>query len=320
MPAPQGRYKIGLHAVGDATDPSDVAAADAHDAAALSVHVRELLPKHDPKPVRMATCLYTVTPDENFLIAHSAGSALLVLQTVLPPLLRADGASSVVVEGGTHNPWAPPFEALERSFAPVLARTGARLELVLDRPGFYPAGGGRVTAHIVPAVNARPLELLERGAERSRRAEAVIAHLPEVVGKRELEALGKRQPWVREAGTVLRMDSSAGPGNLIHVTLAFDEITEVFTGFGEKGVRAEDIGKQLGTEVALYLTHGAPVGEHLADQLMVPLALLAGGRYRATGLSRHATTNAAVVNAFLPDAVRTEVDDERGITVQVGVP
>jgi RNA 3'-terminal phosphate cyclase (ATP) len=238
---------------------------------------------------------------------------------VLPPLLRADGASSVVVEGGTHNPWAPPFEALERSFAPVLARTGARLELVLDRPGFYPAGGGRVTAHIVPAVNARPLELLERGAERSRRAEAVIAHLPEVVGKRELEALGKRQPWVREAGTVLRMNSSAGPGNLIHDTLAFDEITEVFTGFGEKGVRAEDIGKQLGTEVALYLTHGAPVGEHLADQLMVPLALLAGGRYRATGLSRHATTNAAVVNAFLPDAVRTEVDDERGITVQVGV-
>lgn len=71
MPAPQGRYKIGLHAVGGATSPDDVADPDAHDAAMLSAQVRELLPKHDPKPVKMATCLYTVTPDENFLMAPS---------------------------------------------------------------------------------------------------------------------------------------------------------------------------------------------------------------------------------------------------------
>jgi len=79
MPAPQGRYKIGLHAVGGATDPNDVREPDAHDAAALSAHVRELLPKHDPKPVRMATCLYTVTPDENFLIAQSAAHDRVLL-------------------------------------------------------------------------------------------------------------------------------------------------------------------------------------------------------------------------------------------------
>ncbi len=79
MPAPQGRYKIGLHAVGGATSPDDIAEPDAHDAAMLSAHVRELLPKHEPKPVKMATCLYTVTPDENFVIAPSSAHERVLL-------------------------------------------------------------------------------------------------------------------------------------------------------------------------------------------------------------------------------------------------
>mgnify|MGYP006179398521 CR=1 FL=1 len=49
----------------------------------------------------------------------------------------------VVVEGGTHNPAAPPFEFLARSFLPVLRGMGAAVDLRLLRPGFYPAGGGR---------------------------------------------------------------------------------------------------------------------------------------------------------------------------------
>lgn len=72
MPAPRGLYKFGLHAIGAEVSADDVAPPDAHDAAALSMHVREMLPKHDPKPVRMQTCLYTVTPDENFLITPSS--------------------------------------------------------------------------------------------------------------------------------------------------------------------------------------------------------------------------------------------------------
>ena len=91
----------------------------------------------------------------------SAGSTLLVLQTVLPPLLLAGGPSTLVLEGGTHNPLAPPFEFVARAFAPLLARLGARLELELVRPGFHPAGGGVLCARITPPVRAMPLELLE---------------------------------------------------------------------------------------------------------------------------------------------------------------
>jgi sarcosine oxidase len=72
MPAPRGLYKFGFHAIGGTTAPDSVRAPDAADATQLSEHARALLPKHDPNPVRMARCLYTVTPDENFLITPSA--------------------------------------------------------------------------------------------------------------------------------------------------------------------------------------------------------------------------------------------------------
>jgi sarcosine oxidase len=79
MPTPRGLYKLGLHAVGGATDPDHVRAPDERDAAQLSEQAELLLPLHDPRPVRMARCLYTVTPDENFLIAPSAAHERVVL-------------------------------------------------------------------------------------------------------------------------------------------------------------------------------------------------------------------------------------------------
>src|SRR5687767_13803626 len=85
-----------------------------------------------------------VVHGEHHFAVGTAGSATLVLQTVLWPLLVAPGESTVVVEGGTHNPLAPPFEFLARVLAPLVRRMGAELELELVRAGFYPAGGGAV--------------------------------------------------------------------------------------------------------------------------------------------------------------------------------
>src|SRR5262245_60443308 len=93
----------------------------------------------------------SVRPGAYRFAVGTAGSAALVLQTVLPALLTATGPSTVVVEGGTHNPHAPPFDFLALAFLPLLARMGARAQATLDRPGFYPAGGGQLTVEITPA-------------------------------------------------------------------------------------------------------------------------------------------------------------------------
>ena len=74
------------------------------------------------------------------------------MQTVLPPLLTATGPSRVTIEGGTHNPLAPPVDFFERSFLPFVRRMGPRVELRLERCGFYPAGGGRIVVEVEPAA------------------------------------------------------------------------------------------------------------------------------------------------------------------------
>src|SRR5439155_748866 len=150
-----------------------------------------------------------VQPGHYTFAVGTAGSATLVLQTVLPALVTARGESTLELEGGTHNPWAPPYDFLERAFLPLLGRMGPRVTPVLERRGFYPAGGGRFT-----------------------------------VGT---EAVAERV--------------------------------------------ANEVKRHLGAEV--------PVGEHLADQLLVPLALAGGGSFVTLPLTSHAQTNIDIVRRFL---------------------
>ena len=236
----------------------------------------------------------------------SAGSTTLVLQTVLPPLLLAEGPSTLALEGGTHNPMAPPFEFLAHTYVPQLAKTGAEIELELLRPGFHPAGGGLVRARVSPLARPRPFELVERGVPRGQHCEIGLAHLPAGIAEREWEALRRRLGWEPQQRIDRDVSQSTGPGNTLSVHLEFEHVTEVLTAFGERGVSAEGIAERVARAARIYLESQAPVGEHLADQLMIPLALLAGGRYRTLAPSRHTLTNAEVVNLFLPGAVRIE--------------
>jgi RNA 3'-terminal phosphate cyclase (ATP) len=229
----------------------------------------------------------------------TAGSAMLVLQTILPPLLVAKGRSQVTIEGGTHNSMAPPFDFIAHTFLPLLHRMGASVTVALHRHGFYPAGGGRVEAHIAGGEPLVPLELMERGAVHGLKIKATVAQLPEHIAEREARLLASTlcdHPLDFAAETV----GSAGPGNVATVTVRADALTETFTGFGEVGVRAETVAHRLAGEVRGYLASGAPVGEHLADQLLLPLALAGGGVFRTAESSLHARTNADVISLFLP--------------------
>lgn len=235
--------------------------------------------------------------DYSFAIG-TAGSCTLVLQTVLPPLMLASSSSRVRVTGGTHNRASPPFDFLQRSFLPLLARMGPRVDLQLASPGFYPRGGGEIRAQITPASRLASLELMQRGAFVRGWAEAYVAGLPGHIAERELEVVGRILGW--EAGQLhLRaLPSDLGPGNAIALSVEYEQVTEVFTGFGEKGVRAEDVARGAATEAAAYLSSLAPVGEHLADQLLLPLALGEGGRFVAMNASSHLRSNANVVQTF----------------------
>jgi len=235
----------------------------------------------------------------------TAGSCTLVFQTILPALLQADAESHIVLRGGTHNPLSPPFHFLERAFLPLLQRMGAKVSLELNRYGFYPAGGGEFTAHIQPAA-LKLLHLEQRGERLNAYAEALIAALPVHIAQRELKVVGKRMGW-DDAQLLLRgLSNDQGPGNALLVTLAHESVTEVFVGFGEKGVSAETVAERTVDAVRRYLLSGAAVGPYLADQLLLPLALAGGGSFTTSALSQHAITNAEVIQRFLPVAINRE--------------
>jgi RNA 3'-terminal phosphate cyclase (ATP) len=101
----------------------------------------------------------TIRGGEYHFAVGTAGSGTLVFQTILPALLRAESPSRIVIEGGTHNSAAPPFDFLDRTFLPLIRRMGANVKLSLERYGFYPAGGGRFVAEIEPCRKLVPLEL-----------------------------------------------------------------------------------------------------------------------------------------------------------------
>lgn len=229
----------------------------------------------------------------------TAGSCTLVLQTVLPALLLAEEPSDLVLEGGTHNPLAPPFEFLQQAFLPLLRRMGAHVTATLDTPGFYPAGGGRFTARVEPVTALKPLDLLERGDIVSHRAVARVAQIPRHVADREILFLKDNMGWERDAFSVDVVDHSRGPGNILFAQIESEHVTEVFTGFGEKGVNAEHVARDVISEVRAYLASGVAVGPHLADQLLIPLALAGGGRFRTMKLTRHTETNIEVIQQFL---------------------
>lgn len=237
----------------------------------------------------------------------TAGSCTLVLQTVWPALLLAGERSTLTLQGGTHNPMAPPFHFLARSFAPLVRRLGAGVDLTLRRHGFYPAGGGEMEATLDPAPpgGLRPYDLLERGERIEAYAECLAPGLPRAVAQRELEAVGQALGWSGDQLRVPPLRQNEGPGNALMATLAYRHVTEVFTHFGEKRVSAEQVAASLVTELRCYEASPAPVGPHLADQWAVPLALAVWqsgtpAAYVCNELTEHSTTNFAVISRFLP--------------------
>lgn len=232
----------------------------------------------------------------------TAGSCTLVLQTVLPALWFADAPSTVKVSGGTHNSAAPPADFLQQVWLPLMRRMGVEMDLTLVRHGFYPAGGGELRATVRPVAALAPLHLIERGELEAARATAIFAGVPADVGKRELATLAEQaQSQIGEIEPELRgLSAREGPGNALLLALRYAGLTELFTVFGEKGLPAEIVARNLAKEALLFHRSGAAVGEHLADQLLLPMALAGGGSFSTSVLSSHLQTNIDVIRKFLP--------------------
>jgi RNA 3'-terminal phosphate cyclase (ATP) len=250
-----------------------------------------------------------VSPGKFHYAVGTAGSCTLVLQTILPALIIADGPSEVILEGGTHNPFAPPFDFLDRAFLPLVGRMGPRVAAELEKPGFFPAGGGRFRVAIAPQKALKPLSLMERGHINRRLACALVSNLPMKIAHRELKVVSKKLGWPRECLQAVTVENAHGPGNVLTIEMESNALTEVFTGFGQRGVPAEKVAARAAEQALDYLSHNVPVGRYLADQLLVPMAIAGGGRFLTMPPSRHTLTNIDIIKCFMDVSIEVTPND-----------
>jgi RNA 3'-terminal phosphate cyclase (ATP) len=240
----------------------------------------------------------------------TAGSATLVFQTILPALMTASGPSEITIEGGTHNMQAPSFDFLEKVFLPLIRTLGPKVEVQLKRYGFYPAGGGSFFAKIEPCQTLKPMQLVNRGEITRKTASAIVANLPRNIAQRELNTVADLLNWDSQSMNIIETKNSIGPGNIVFVEVVSTGLTEVFSGFGKIGKSAESVASDACESARSYLASGAAVGEHLADQLLLPLALAGGGSFTAEKLNRHARTNIDVIAKFLRAEFEAKQENE----------
>jgi RNA 3'-terminal phosphate cyclase (ATP) len=256
-------------------------------------------------------------PDRYRFEIGTAGATTLVAQTVLLPLAHAAADAHVTVAGGTHVPHAPPAEYLEAVYLPALRRAGLDVRFAYPRAGFFPKGGGEVEIEIRAASPAHPLDFTERGKLRSLTAFVVTAELPEHVADRGAAAVEEALRRVGRKATIERRDRpSHSPGAAVVLAAECDGGFGGFTALGHRGKPMEQVAEEACAAFMAWWKSGAPCDEHLADQLVLPMALAAGeSRWTTATVTQHLRTVLWVTQQFLPIEASLDEQPDGGGTV-----
>ncbi|MDO8480248.1 MAG: RNA 3'-terminal phosphate cyclase [Nanoarchaeota archaeon] len=253
----------------------------------------------------------------------TAGSITLLMQSLLLPALFSGKRCTFTITGGTDVAWAPPFDYFRSVFLPHISPY-ATFECKLIERGYYPKGQGKMEISIAPKFTKE--ELLAGKAPRfslESRGELLqikgISHASlelasANVAERQAEA-------VRRALSKLKIPldirneyrKAASPGSGITLWARFGEQGEIDTkeillgadALGERGKKAEEVGKEAANLLLSELSSDGCVDARLADQL-IPFLALFGGAYRASSVTEHAKANLHVCEQFLGKRIEIE--------------
>ena len=253
-------------------------------------------------------------------IRPSAGALSLVFQSIVWPLSYAKVPSTVTLRGGTHVPWSPTVHYLQRVFLPIASKFGFEASIQLNRWGWYPKGSGEVIAKVHPITNSRDIMLRYRGQLQSIHGISAASNLPEHIIDRQHNQIQKRLARLDSPVSIERIrGESIGQGTFVFLKAEFQNIKAGFSALGARGKRAESVADEACQALETFLASDAAIEPHLADQLILPMALAAGEScFTTSRITQHLTTNIWLIEQFLP--VRFEVngvENEPGEIVKV---
>jgi RNA 3'-terminal phosphate cyclase (ATP) len=244
----------------------------------------------------------TVRPGKYSFSIGTAGATSLVLQTVLPSLARAGGESHVVVSGGTHVPWSPPFHHLAEVFLPTIARLGIEIEASLTSWGWFPKGGGEIQAAVKSSSSVEP-SLLDQPFELKRvTGISSSSRLPEHIRIRQKRRLESRLNKAGIDSEIALLDVPArNPGSFVFLRAQGREAVVGFSSLGARGKPAERVADEAADALFHFLDSRATVDSHLADQILIYVATMPGKHtFTTSTVTQHLLTNAWVIEQFLP--------------------
>ncbi|MEW6108632.1 MAG: RNA 3'-terminal phosphate cyclase [Nitrospirota bacterium] len=252
-----------------------------------------------------------------FFDIGTAGSTSLLLQCILPPLIFAKNESVVTVKGGTHVPFSPTFNYIRDVFIPMLRKLGITLTSVINRYGFYPKGGGEIIIKITPSEEIHGLTLQERGGLKAIQGISGVANLPESIAQRQREAAIKTLAVHGLKAEIEMLSVPAfGHGTFIFIKSETDICISGFSSLGQRGKKAELVGEEAAGELITYHKSSACIEHHLADQIILYLAVAKGiSSFSTSCITNHLLTNLWVIEKFT--GIRFTVTGQKGFPGKV---
>jgi len=233
----------------------------------------------------------------------TAGSTMLVLQTIIPYLVMLNNKTAVILKGGTHVPFSPSFHYIKEVFLPFLERLGIKMQLNIESYGFYPKGGGRIRAEIFPVKEIRPLKIIERGDIISLSGHSCVGNLPVSIAERQRNAMLEKIYEVKDfrcpVDIKLHEAPTPGQGTFIFLCSQSDNSVAGFTSLGERGKKAEAVGRDAAIEFLQYYSSNTALDPHMADQIVPYLSLSReASAFSASRITGHLMTNLWVTGLF----------------------
>ena len=247
-------------------------------------------------------------------VIPTAGSSLLLLQTVLPICLQSKKQSKIEIMGGTDNPLAPGSIWFSRVFNFMLAKLGAEVKIEITRHGFFPKGRGKVKATINAVKEFKEIMLNERGALMKIDVHAVATKdlAKRKVTERMIEGFKKEFKTKEQVNYKTGYIESASTGCFLHAHVRYEKMKVGDTLLGEMGKKSEDIGKELARKIKKLMENNG-VDKFLGDQLMIYMALKGKGNMKVVEITGHMRTNAEVIEKFLN--VKFKCDEKNKVIV-----
>lgn len=248
-------------------------------------------------------------PGEYHWDIKTAGAATLVMQTVLLPLVMAEGASEIRVEGGTHVPFSPSGHYLRDVYVPMLIQSGAEVFVSLPRFGWYPKGGGEIVAKLEGWAQLHGQNMLERGELERVFGVALTTRLPSHIPQRMTDEAIKLLDGLGVPIDIRpqRDNSSHSAGAGIFLTAEYANGRAGFSVLGEPGLPSEKVAEHAALALRGFHKSIASVDAHLADQLVLVLALAEGeSQFITPEITDHLKTNCWVISQFLDREIKLD--------------